>query len=123
MVKVKSPRIIGDFYEDIAVDYLVGLGYKILERNFYCRKGEIDIIACENDILVFVEVRARRSGFMAPEESIDHKKIRRLTYTAEFYLKKKPWNRDIRFDLIAISEDGLDQDSSSRKIVHLKDII
>jgi putative endonuclease len=47
----------GRCFEDIACEYLTNLGYRILHRNFYCRGGEIDIIALDGDVLVFVEVK------------------------------------------------------------------
>jgi putative endonuclease len=47
----------GKGFEDIACEYLTSLGYRILHRNFYCRGGEIDIIALDGDVLVFVEVK------------------------------------------------------------------
>ena len=74
--------------ERLAVDYLKGLGYEILQRNFRCRQGEIDIIARRDDCLVFVEVRTKKGReFGTPEESITSSKKEKLIALAEAYLQ------------------------------------
>lgn len=79
---------VGATGETLAVDYLKGLGYQILHRNFRCRQGEIDIIARRDDCLVFVEVRTKRgSEFGTPEESITSSKKEKLIALAEAYLQ------------------------------------
>lgn len=101
----KNNRIVGTQYEQIAAEYLTKQGYQILERNFYCRHGEIDLIAREGEYLVFVEVKYRatkESG--TPAEAIDKKKQRRIYRTAQYYLycchdRKE---KSCRFDVVAI---------------------
>lgn len=90
--------------EDMACKYLKGLGYKIIERNYRIRGGEIDIIARDKDYLVFVEVKARYShNFGSPAESITPWKIKALKKTALFYNNKIRWgNKPYRFDLVTI---------------------
>ena len=94
----------GNYGEDLAVNYLKGLGYKILERNFRIRGGEIDIVARDGEYLVFVEVKARWSHeYGLPVESITPWKIRALIKTASFYCVKINWkDGPYRIDLVSI---------------------
>ncbi|MBI2022648.1 YraN family protein [Candidatus Daviesbacteria bacterium] len=97
-------KVTGNKGEDLACQYLQNLGYKILKRNFLIRGGEIDIVARDADVLVFVEVKARYSHeYGLPIESITHWKLKALQKTALFYIQKINWgNRPYRFDLISI---------------------
>lgn len=99
-----STRFIGNKAEDLACDFLKKHGYKILERNFLIRGGEIDIIAREKDILVFIEVKARYSHeYGLPIESITPWKIKALKKSALFYIQKINWgNNPYRIDLVGI---------------------
>jgi putative endonuclease len=94
----------GQAGEDTAVDFLTGNGLKILERNFRCPPGEIDIIAKHGQTIVFVEVRTRHTkGFGTPEESITALKRSRLIRAAQWYLKQhKLYNTSARFDVVTI---------------------
>ena len=79
-------RDTGRLGEKIARDFLSGRGYQILETNYRCPHGEIDIIAQCQDYLVFIEVRSKRSlSFGSPEESITQAKKERLIATAQHY--------------------------------------
>ena len=74
--------------EDIAEKHLRRLGYSIVERNYRCREGEIDIIAWQDDCLVFVEVKTRTGGgFGTPEESVTPLKQERLALLADAYIQ------------------------------------
>ena len=100
-----SPKIrLGKWGEDTAVRFLKNKGYLVLETNYRCRWGEIDIVAVEEGQLVFVEVRTRRGNeFGTPEESITPAKSRRLMVTAQIYLKEHGQEElDWRVDVIAI---------------------
>ena len=90
--------------EELAVKHLKKLRYKVLERNFRCNLGEIDIIALQKKTLVFVEVKTRSSQeFGSPQESITPKKKQQLTRVALFYLQKNSlFDRDARFDVVAV---------------------
>lgn len=78
-VPASARQLLGRYGEDRASDYLQGLGYSILERNWRCRIGEIDIIARDRDRFVFVEVKTRSAdGFGHPFESITEAKAARL---------------------------------------------
>ena len=62
----------GKIGENIAVSYLEKIGYKIIDRNFECRQGEIDIVALDNDIIVFIEVKTRASALYGlPKEAVN----------------------------------------------------
>ena len=83
-------RALGQLGEDLAAQHLRRLGYVILERNYRCRSGEIDIIARDQGRLAFVEVRARRgTAYGTPEESVTRRKQVRLATVARHYLQEK----------------------------------
>ncbi len=95
---------VGNYGEELVCGYLKRLGYKILERNFRIRGGEIDIIAMDKDYLVFVEVKTRYSHeYGLPAESITPWKIKSLLKTAKFYLLKKNWkDGSFRLDFVSV---------------------
>ncbi len=91
--------------EDIAVEYLKKAGYKIIDRNWhYSKNAEIDIIAEENEILVFIEVKARTSlNYGHPFESITRNKIKKIHNAISEYTNMLPKRyKAYRFDGIAI---------------------
>lgn len=100
-------RSVGIEAEQKAVRFLESQGYRIVERNYSCRLGEIDIIAEEVDVLCFVEVRSRkRSRYGYPQESITYEKKRRISLTARhFLLARKIEGRSCRFDVVSILGD------------------
>ena len=100
-------KALGELGEKMAREYLKKKGYHILETNFRCREGEIDIVAQDKDYLVFVEVRTRTgSDFGTPEESLTVTKKERLVSLALAYLQT---HRDLpslfRFDVVAVELD------------------
>ncbi|HWT75444.1 MAG TPA: YraN family protein [Mobilitalea sp.] len=104
-------REVGTAFEQKAADFLVKNGYQILNKNFRCKIGEIDLIAKSEGYLCFIEVKYRSGtskGF--PAEAITLNKMRRITRTAQFYmlLHKIPQDTPCRFDAVVI----LDQDIS-----------
>lgn len=94
----------GNKGEDLAYKYLQKQGYRILERNFRIRGGEIDIVAREGDTLVFIEVKTRYShDFGPPVESMTFWKIKALLKTARFYIQKIGWDdREYRLDFVGV---------------------
>ncbi|WP_054958651.1 YraN family protein [Paenibacillus dakarensis] len=91
--------------EEAAAQHLIQNGYRILDRNWRCRTGELDIVAEKDSVLVIVEVRSRSgsSNFGTPSESVDRRKMQQVRSTAEHYLHvKKQYGRPIRFDVIAV---------------------
>ena len=90
--------------ESVAAAHLGSLGYRIVATNVRTRNGELDIVAWDGDVLVFVEVRARRgAGFGTPEESITPRKRQRLVTLAEEYLQGLPDPAPpCRIDVVAV---------------------
>ncbi len=90
--------------EDAAERHLKTLGYKILERNYRTKMGELDIVASDGDTIVFVEVKSRRDKkFGAPELAVDARKQRQLARAAFMYLTRtKKYNSPCRFDVVSI---------------------
>lgn len=98
-------REIGDIGEDLAVKLLKKKGYKIIERNFLVKTGEIDIIAKKGEYVVFVEVRLRkRGGLVTAAETVDLRKQKRIISAAKVYmLENDLFNSPVRFDVVAIT--------------------
>lgn len=95
--------------ESLAAAFLERQGLKVLERNYRCRYGEIDLVASSEAALVFVEVRARSSGaFGGAADSITAAKRRRIVAAARHYLARHKVNRACRFDVVLIQ--GRDQE-------------
>lgn len=89
--------------EDHAERFLERQGLRIVGRNFRRRFGEIDLVARDDDTLVFVEVRKRsHRGFADGAESIDRRKRQRLLRTAEAYLQQQRWTGPVRFDVVVL---------------------
>jgi len=101
--------------EWLAARFLFRHGYRLLEQNFRCPGGEIDLIAEDRGTVVFVEVKTRRSlAAGAPEEAVDRRKRRRLRHAAYYYLEAwRRWPPPYRFDVIGIELDEAE---------HVKDI-
>lgn len=98
-------RAKGMVAESIACWFLKQQGYKILDRNFSIRTGEIDIIAKDGKVLVFVEVKYRKDcSFGTPAEAINQNKQRKIYQTANVYIKKKglSFDQPMRFDVVEI---------------------
>lgn len=103
-------RSVGRDKEALGAEYLEKSGYKILERNFYCRVGEIDIIARDSDTLVFVEVKYRKAaGFGMPEEAVSYVKQEKIYRAAMYYIYKFHKTNDVlcRFDVIAVEGEEI----------------
>ncbi len=101
---MKNSRAVGREYEKQAAEYLAGLGYRILEKNFRCRMGEIDLIAKEGGYLVFVEVKYRSGTRMGePQEAVDGRKQRKICRTASYYcmMHRVLAQQACRFDVVA----------------------
>ncbi len=96
--------MLGKLGETFAAELLAAQGYRILEKNFRCGLGEIDLIAEKNDEIVFVEVKTRRSDrFGCPAESVTREKQRHMKRTAEYYLITHDGNgRTVQFQVVEI---------------------
>lgn len=101
-------RALGASGELAAARHLERRGFRIVEANVRCRLGEIDIVAIDAGVIVFVEVKSNRGGrFGAPEEMVTPFKQRRLTRLAAWYLQRRGWlGRPARFDVVAVDWDA-----------------
>jgi putative endonuclease len=95
---------LGERGELAACGFLIKKGYAILEKNYKCRIGEIDLIARRKGRLAFVEVKTRTSGQRgAPQEAVDLKKQEKIFRLAEWYLKEKRLGEiPVAFDVVAV---------------------
>jgi len=102
---------LGKWGEDLAVAHLQKEGYKIVERNWRFGKEEIDIIAQKGEFLVIVEVKTRHSSqFGDPQDFVTKGQQRHLINAADAYVKEKDLDVEVRFDVIAITKDGVPPD-------------
>lgn len=100
----------GQQAEQLACEYLQQQGLTLIERNYSCRLGEIDLIMLHNKSLVFIEVRYRKNNlFGGATESITIKKQYKLQKTALHYMQKRKTRTSARFDVIAITGQGPQQ--------------
>jgi putative endonuclease len=90
--------------EEIAVRHLQKLGYRILERNYRCPLGEIDVVARDKDTIVFVEVKSRKTEeFGDPELAVGKAKQKKMSLLSLYYLSQQaPSQMDARFDVVAV---------------------
>ncbi len=92
--------------EDFAVRFLKSKGYRIIERNFRTRYGEIDIVARRKAEIVFLEVKTRSSdSFGVPQEAVDRRKLSKISTVASHFIQKKGLeNFSIKFEIVAIKK-------------------
>jgi putative endonuclease len=105
-------RVIAQRTEQQALDYLKAQGLSLVERNYRCRHGEIDLVMQHQVAIVFVEVRFRKRGrFASAAHSVDGRKQRKLCRTAAHFLRLHPRfrNSPVRFDVVAF--DGPTHDN------------
>lgn len=105
--------------EIVAAKYLRKKGYKILEKNFQCRFGELDLIARDKDCLVFCEVKTRSEGMIAlPQESVTYAKQQKMIKTALFWVQSKELDLPMRFDVIAVTAE-----QGKMTVTHLENVL
>lgn len=112
---ITSKRATGNLGEDVACQFLEQKGFKILERNFLQRLGEIDIIAEKDGVVRFVEVKtvsresipdiSRESSDYRPEEQVHPAKLRKVARTAEMYMNGKNDQREYQIDVVGVFMD------------------
>ena len=110
MAERQNRRAIGTAYEQQAARFLENQGHLILERNFRCRFGEIDLISKKDGVLVFSEVKFRSTaGYGDPMEAVTAKKQKTISDVASYYLYRNRIPEDVpcRFDVIAVSEQSI----------------
>ncbi len=103
-MRATARQLLGRKGEELAKRHLEGQGYRILEQNYRCSAGEMDIVAQDGEYLAFVEVRTRRGEeYGTPEESIRSTKQARLIQVALTYLQERALdNVDWRIDVVAV---------------------
>jgi putative endonuclease len=104
--------------EDLAASFLARAGFEIVDRNVRYREGEIDLVVARGGLLVFVEVKARRSrAFGSPAEAVTFRKAARIRRLAVRYLaERRPRASGIRFDVVEVAQQG-----DSFRVTHLED--
>jgi len=114
-------KILGAFGEDAACDYLKQKRYRIVDRNFSCRMGEVDIIARKGKYIVFAEVKLRKNAdYGEAKEFVTASKQRRVIVAAEYWLMKHPTELQPRFDVIEVyAPEGLQ--TKTLEIHHIED--
>lgn len=117
----KNTRQIGREGEDLAAAYLESKDYRILERNYFFERAEVDIVAYDKEsCIVFAEVKYRTdTGFGEPEDSVSEEKMRNVFKAAEAWLyERKMDGAPVRFDVIAIVQQN---DKEAPRIRHFED--
>lgn len=108
--------------EEAAARFLIEAGYRIIETNWRCRSGEIDIIAGINDMYIFVEVRSRTGShqYGTALESVNYRKINQVRQTAAVYLQdRRLGNKQIRFDVIGVLLPPVNWSDGPMEIEHI----
>jgi len=109
----------GKWGEEVAADYLMKQGYCILERDWKSGHRDIDLIARQNDTIVFIEVKTRRNRLFAePEQAVDWRKRKNLRAAINHYVKYRRIDLPIRFDIITV----IGYQGTAPEINHLQDI-
>ncbi|MDP3353298.1 MAG: YraN family protein [Flavobacteriaceae bacterium] len=110
-------NLLGQKGEDLAAEYLLKNGYKIIERNWRFRKAEVDLIAQKENILAVIEVKTRTSlDFGNPQDFVNPKKIKLMVSAINEYVISKNLDVSVRFDIIGILQNG-----NETKLEHLED--
>lgn len=114
-----NTKSIGDRGEKLARRYLWLHGYRVIEKNYRSRHGEIDIIARKGKYIVFVEVKTRKeenvSRFGRPARAVDHEKRQHLRYAVREYMRKSNSDKHPRIDIIEVYLSG-----KKHRIEHIK---
>lgn len=107
--------------EQVAADFLRSKGYRIVQRNYRTPRGELDLIALDGEMLVFVEVKARSGlGFGGPHGAVDRKKRQHMIQASLFYIsREKLHDRSCRFDVVLIQQSG----DRPAKIDHIQNAV
>lgn len=111
---------VGRLGEEFARKYLEKKGYRILEQNYRTRYAEIDLVAKQKDVLVFVEVRTKvGEQFGSPEDTINQGKLRKVKRNAEAYVSRVKWNKLYRVDAVCVV---LGDDYAVRRLCHYENV-
>lgn len=111
----------GKLGEKIAEDYLKKRGYKIIDRNFKTKYGEIDLVCLRGNKLIIIEVRTKiGENFGSPEDSLNKNKLRKIWLNARNYSAGKKWRGDVNIDAVCIV---LNSDKIVERIAHYQNIV
>ena len=100
---------LGKKHEQLACEFLQARGLNLMERNYRCRLGELDLIMRDGSSVVFVEVRFRRNcRYGSPAETVNSAKQKRLIRTASLYLQSRRIDASCRFDVVAVVGEAPD---------------
>lgn len=108
---MENTRNVGTHYENVVGRFLERKGLTIISRNFRCKNGEIDLIAKDGDVYVFIEVKYRNTDVKGhPSEAVDLKKQKKISKVALFYLTYVVKSTDVpcRFDVVSILGDQIE---------------
>jgi putative endonuclease len=106
--------------EALAADHLRGLGYQIVARDVRTPLGQLDLVAIDGSTLVLVEVKTRAGhGFGLPQEAVDRRKIRKLRQLGLYYLKMRPHQGPVRFDVVGLTMSN----GRLERVHHIKNAI
>lgn len=103
-------RLTGKRYEEQADEFLKNQGFVLLEKNFRCRQGEIDLVGIHQECLVFVEVKYRRNAAAGlPEEAVGKQKQMKICQVSDYYRMqhREEAKRQVRYDVIAICKEKI----------------
>ena len=119
----RERKSLGEFGERVAAAHLEAKGYRIIERNFRVREAEIDLVACDGDTVVFVEVRTRRGAERGLAVlSVNARKARQLLAAAGWYAADHPdiADREQRIDVVAVE---LARDGRVLRVEHIENAV
>ncbi len=111
-----NKRCVGKEKEELAAVFLTGCGMNILEKNFTCKLGEIDLIGLQDGYLVFVEVKYRKNtDYGYPQEAVSKNKRRKIILVSGYYRMIKHYGErmPIRFDVVSILGDKIRWDKNA----------
>lgn len=103
-----AKQVLGRDGERVAEQFLKQKGFKIVERNYRCAAGELDLIALDRRVVVFVEVKTRTGlGYGTPLEAVAYRKQQKMIQAAQYFLSEKGLHqRDARFDVVGVTWPG-----------------
>jgi putative endonuclease len=117
---MRAKDVLGRFGEELATRHLVASGAEILDRNWRCREGELDIVALDAGTLVFCEVKTRTgTRFGTPAEAVGPRKAARIRLLATRWLAAHPRSRGpLRFDVLAVTREAAAGQPGSVRVDH-----
>lgn len=120
MTTAQQRQAMGRYGEDRAVRHLTGLGMVVLDRNWRCEFGEVDLVLRDGDVLVFCEVKTRgTAAFGAPLEAVTPEKLARLKSLAACWMERHQVRpHDVRLDLVGVLMDAPVHD----RVVHMQGV-